>query len=61
MIEQLPILSPDASRRDRTLARCHARLERRRAKSFIIERAVVAGACVMYLVAMAADVLSIYQ
>jgi hypothetical protein len=70
MIEHLPVLSPDTARVDRTVARCHDALARRRlrveaaarrrARSYVIERAVVAGVSVIYLIAMAGDVVALY-
>jgi hypothetical protein len=70
MIEDLPILRPDAARGANTIARCHDRLAARRRKierrqrqpdqgTAAVERLVLAGLCVVYLVAMAGDVLSI--
>jgi hypothetical protein len=70
MIENLAQLAPDASRRTRTLARCHERLaaERRRIEARTgasqpravgVERLLVVGACVAYLVAMARDILAV--
>ena len=70
MIENLPLLTPDAARADRTLARCHESLASRRRRveaasvqprSFLIERALVAGVCVVYLIAMAGDLARIYR
>jgi len=70
MIEHLPVLSPDTARADRTIWRCHDRFARRRqrveaaarfrAKTALIERAVVAGVSIVYLIAMAGDVLGLY-
>jgi hypothetical protein len=70
MIENLPLLTPDASRTARTIARCHDRLAARRRKTearhrapnpkgFGAERLLVAGFCVAYLIAMAGDLLAI--
>jgi hypothetical protein len=64
MIEHLPLLTPEESRSAKTLARCHDRLAARRRKiearnrpsgqrAVLVERLVVAGFCVAYLVAMA--------
>jgi hypothetical protein len=59
MIETLPLLTPDAQRGERTIARCHERLARRRqrleaarrghTRYLAIERALVVGFCVLYL------------
>ena len=71
MIENLPLLTPDASRSAKTIARCHDRLAARRRKiearnraaerceALGAERLLVAGFCVAYLVAMAGDLLAI--
>ena len=70
MIENLPLLTPDASRSANTMARCQARLAARRRKIeartrppgqsvIAVERLLLAGLCVVYLVAMAGNVLSI--
>ena len=70
MIDNLPLLTPDASRRARTMARCHDRLAARRRKiearhrppaqrGARLERLLVAGLCVAYLIAMAGDLLAI--
>ena len=72
MIENLPLLAPDASRSARTIARCHDRLAARRRKIEArnrraepgerrrpSERLLWRGFCVVYLVAMAGDVLAI--
>jgi hypothetical protein len=70
MIENLPLLTPDASRRARTVARCHDRLAARRrriearnrapkTRAPSTERLLVAGFCVAYLIAMAGDLLAI--
>ena len=69
MIENLPRLTPDASRSAKTLARCHERLAARRRKiesrnrppgrrAFGPERLLAAGFCVAYLIAMAGDLLA---
>ena len=70
MIEELPRLTPNPARRDRTIARCHQRLARRRmraeatarlrATSYLVERALVAGVSLVYLIAMAGDLLNLY-
>ncbi len=70
MIETLPLLTPDASRSANTMARCHNRLAARRRRiearsrppsqrGVAMERLMLAGLCVVYLVSMAGDVLSI--
>jgi hypothetical protein len=70
MIENLPRLTPDASRSAKTIARCHDRLAARRrkiearnrpsaARAHGVERLLVAGFCVAYLIAMAGDLLAI--
>ena len=70
MIENLPCLTPDASRSAKTMARCHARLAARRRriearnrppdqKGSVAERLLMAGFCVIYLMAMAGDLLAI--
>ena len=70
MIEQLPLLRADASRSARTIERCHERLAARRrkiearsraaaARALGAERLFVVGCCVVYLMAMAADIIGI--
>ena len=70
MIENLPLLTPDASRSAKTMARCHTRLAARRRriearnrpagqKGAAAERLLMAGFCVVYLLAMAGDLLAI--
>ena len=70
MIENLPLLTPDASRSARTIARCHDRLAARRRKIDVRDRPptpralgaehlLVAGFCAVYLIAMAGDLLTI--
>jgi hypothetical protein len=68
MIENLPLLTPDASRNAKTIARCHVRLAARRRKlearaskpRFLgTERLLVAGFCVAYLIVMAGDLVAI--
>jgi hypothetical protein len=68
MTEYLPILTPDAARGLRVVSRCHARLaarrktlEPRRPKPFMVaaERLFLAGACLVYLISMAGNVLSL--
>ena len=70
MIENLPLLTPDASRNAKTVVRCHERLAARRQKlavrnraasprAFGAERVLVAGFCVAYLIAMASPLFTI--
>lgn len=70
MIENLPLLTPDASLSAKTIARCHDRLAVRRrkiegrgrpsgARVLGAERLLVTGFCVAYLIAMAGDLLAI--
>ena len=70
MIDNLPLLTPDASRSAKTIARCHDRLAARRrkiearsrasgARAFGVERLLVAGFCVAYFIAMAGDLLAL--
>ena len=60
MIETLPLLTPNAQRGERTIARCHERLARRRkrleaaatrtsARYLAVERVLIGGFCVIYL------------
>ncbi len=60
MIQPLPVLTPNAQRGQRTVARCHERLARRRRHRgstaeggnttyLAVERALVGGLCVIYL------------
>ena len=70
MIENLPVLTPDAARRAHTMARCHDRLAagRRRLESRkrapnsnvpAVDRLLAAGLCVAYLVSMANNILRV--
>jgi len=71
MIENLPVLAPDADHGARTVSRCHERLAARRRKvesrtrrprqrtAATVEHLVLASICAAYLVAMAVNVLSI--
>ena len=71
MIENLPVLMPDAARGAHTIARCHDRLAARRRRieartrpttsrtAIKIERLLLAGVCVAYLVAMAGQLFSV--
>jgi len=73
MIENLPLLTPDASRGTRTMSRCHDRLAARRRKlearnrpstrraGITVEHLLLAGVCVVCLVSMAGNVLSIVR
>lgn len=60
MIETLPLLTPSAERGERTVARCHERLARRRrrlqtpvrrpdARYLAVERALIGGLCIIYI------------
>ena len=58
MIERLPTLAPDSSRHARTVARCHDKLDRRRASAqsaarYVIERNALLGFGVIYLSSLA--------
>lgn len=68
MTENLPFLTPDAARGERTMARCHGMLAARRSAAEVtaraprprpvaVERLLLAGVCIVYLVSMAANVL----
>lgn len=64
MIQYLPPLAPDPARNARTIARCHDKLERRRAgpragARFAIERNALLGFGVLYLSSLAFDVIRI--
>lgn len=70
MIENLPLLAPDAARGARIMARCHHKLaaQRRRIearnrparpKEAAVERLLLAGLCVVYLLSMAGNVLAL--
>jgi hypothetical protein len=60
MIDELPDLSPDPARRDRTLARCHQTLRRqarpRDQKRFAGERTAVLAFGATYLLSVAFNV-----
>jgi hypothetical protein len=65
MIERLPSLAPDSSRNAHTIARCHARLDRRRASAqsaarYVVERNALLGFGVIYLSSLAFDVVRIF-
>ena len=60
MIQTLPALTPNAQRGQRTIARCHQRLARRRKRLgpaaggenttyLAVERVLVGGLCVIYI------------
>ena len=56
MIQSLPLLTPNAQRGQRTVARCHERLARRRAvvrrgntTYLAVERALIGGLCLIYI------------
>ena len=60
MIQPLPLLTPNAQRGQRTIARCHERLARRRkrlepavtrgnTRYLAVERALIGGLCVIYM------------
>ena len=68
MIENLPLLTPDASRRANTVARCHHKLAARRRRiearhrppgqrTVAMERLLLGGLCLVYLISMAGNVL----
>jgi hypothetical protein len=73
MIENLPLLTPDDARGARTMSRCHNRLAARRRKAdarnrppnrraaITVEHLLLAGVCVVCLVSMAGNVLSIVR
>ena len=62
MIESLPLLTPDPVRGAKLLARCHDRLgrQRRRAESNGMERALMTGFAAHYVMAVAANALSVF-
>ena len=69
MNEPLPLLAPDSARGERTRARCHDRLAARRRRvearsrpnpgAVAVERLVLAGVCLVYLISMAGNVLRV--
>jgi hypothetical protein len=61
MIENLPLLTPDPARTTRTLSRCRERIARRHAKPYLVERALVTGIGLIYLMAMAGDLAGLYR
>ena len=72
MIENLPLLTPNAARGARTVTRCREELARRRRaldaqqqqpklKVLAVERTLVAGACVLYLIAAARHIAGVFS
>jgi hypothetical protein len=72
MNEILPLLTPDAARRERTVSRCHRALAHRRRRAetaesgasrtqLAIESVLLAGFCVTYLIVLAGDIVSFYR
>jgi hypothetical protein len=70
MSETLPRLEPNAARTSRTLSRCHKTLARRREKlaaaarrpagrTYGVERLMVVGLSIVYLIAAAGNVLGV--
>jgi hypothetical protein len=70
VIEQLPLLTPDAARARQVSKRCHEMLTKQRRdlesaakpasrKTLMIERAIVAGLCALYLSSVARDVVQL--
>lgn len=64
MIDQLPSLTPDTMRTERTLARCHDAIDRRRAaaqsaRRYRVERNALLGFGVIYLCSLAFNVLQV--
>ena len=60
MIEQLPSLAPDPTRNARIIARCHDKLDRRRATAraaarYAVERNVMLGFGAIYISSLAFD------
>ena len=65
MIEHLRSLTPDSTRSARTIARCHHKLDRRRAGApaaarYAIERNALLGFGALYLSSLAFDVVRIF-
>jgi hypothetical protein len=66
MIESLPRLTPDPVRASKLRALCHDRLARqrrkagRKARRSTVERTAVAAFAAIYVVAIAANALSVY-
>ena len=72
MNEHPPLLAPDSSRGERTGARCHDRLAARRQRlevrkrrpspaAIAVERLLLAGVCLVYLISMAGNVIGIVR
>jgi hypothetical protein len=72
MIDDLPMLVPDAARGARTRARCHRTLAARRrhteardrradTKAVVAERLLFAGVCVIYIMSMTGNVLRLIR
>lgn len=72
MIENLPLLTPNAARGARTVTRCREELARRRRaldaqqqqpklKVLAVERTLVAGACAVYLIAAARHIAGVFS
>jgi hypothetical protein len=64
MIQHLPSLAPDTTRHARTIARCHAQMERRRtgaqsAARYVIERNALLGFGAIYFSSLAFDVVRV--
>jgi hypothetical protein len=70
VIDTLPLLTPDASRSTRVVARCHEKLERRRRRiegaqrqprprTMTIERAIAGAFCVIYAAAVISNALRV--
>ncbi|HWI18306.1 MAG TPA: hypothetical protein VNT81_11200 [Vicinamibacterales bacterium] len=67
MTERLPTLAPDAARGIRVLNHCHAMLAERRKRleprrphpmALAAERLILVGACLVYLISVAGNVIS---
>lgn len=72
MIEQLPLLTPDPVRARRVSGLCHEKLTRRRRRVttaakpirpgiLMVERAIVAGLCALYLSSAAREVTRLFD
>ncbi len=72
MIDNLPLLTPDAARGARTVSRCRETLARPRRTLeaqrqppdrhvLAVERALVASACVVYLIAAARHIAGVFS
>ena len=60
MIGQLPMLTPDAARAARVVARCHARL-RPRTRRISLEPVLLAGISIVYLSAVAISAFEVWM